>query len=355
MTFRHWLYLSGYSIPAVAFVSITWPQWAAFATVVFAFVIIPLFEFLLPLNRENVPEAQEFEWNANRWYDYILYLSVPVQYGCLGWFLYQVHAHDFTALQLTGMTLSAGIVCGVIGINIAHELGHRNKTSEQYMALALLLSAQYMHFYVEHNRGHHRYVATPLDPATARKGESLYRFQIRSMVMGYFSAWKIQAEILRKEGKSWLSLSNRMLLYQIMQLTLIVAVFATWGLLSGLLYLAAACVGILLLETINYIEHYGLSRKQRPDGSYEKVLHSHSWNANQILGRLLLFELTRHADHHYKASRKYQILRHDDRSPQLPAGYPAMMLLSTIPPLWYYIMDRRIQPDGTGSDHRIAA
>jgi alkane 1-monooxygenase len=119
-----------------------------------------------------------------------------------------------------------------------------------------------------------------------------------------------------------------------------------WYFFGGLVtiyFLAAALIGILLLETVNYIEHYGLQRKQIAEGKYERALPVHSWNSDHVIGRIMLFELSRHSDHHYLASRKYQVLRHHDNSPQMPTGYPGMIILSLLPPLWFYVMNKRIK------------
>lgn len=355
MFFKEIKYLSGYSIPAIAACSLLFPENWAFATLVFAFVCVPLAEWLLPQNHANVDTQEEIRLSQNRFYDLMLFLSVPVQWTIIGLFVWLIQHNTYTTLQLVGMTLSVGICSGVIGINIAHELGHRNSKIAQFSAWALLLSSLYMHFFVEHNHGHHRYVATPKDAATARKGQSLYSFWITSVWGSYWSAWRIQLNLLKKDGKNFLSPGNLMLWFQVSQFLLLGCIFAYGGYLALLCFAASALVGILLLETINYIEHYGLSRKEVKPGLYEKVLPSHSWNSDYTLGRIMLFELTRHADHHYKASRKYQILKSHSDSPYLPAGYPAMMLLSTIPPLWFKVMDKRIHPNGQGSSSLAVA
>jgi alkane 1-monooxygenase len=245
--------------------------------------------------------------------------------------------------ELIGITLSTGIIVGTIGINVAHELGHRVKKYEQTLSKSLLLSALYMHFFIEHNRGHHKNIATEEDPASARFGENLYSFWIRSTVGGYFNAWRLEAERLERRNLPVFSIHNEMLVFQIIQITYLVAVGLIFGWMMIPFAIAIAIVGFLELETVNYIEHYGLRRKKLPSGRYEKVTMHHSWNSNHEMGRLLLYELTRHSDHHYKATRKYQVLRHFDESPQLPYGYPGSMLLSMIPPLWFKVMDRKVR------------
>jgi alkane 1-monooxygenase len=344
-------YLCGYSIPLVAIASIAFPEHFAFGALIYAFGIIPFIELLSKPNASIMPDATNAA--SDRVYDIMLLLGLPVQLFTLGFFLCQTSTNEFSTLQLIGMTSAAGIVCGVIGINIAHELGHRSGKFEQFVAQCLLLSTQYAHFFVEHNHGHHRYVATPFDPATARKGQSLYAFWIQSLIGSYRSAWRIQLNTLTKKGHSFFSIQNNMLVYLIIQFLTIACIGVFMGWFSAILYLTASFIGIILLETINYIEHYGLLRKQNASGNYERVVHGHSWNADYPLGRMMLFELTRHSDHHYKASKKYQVLESYTDAPQLPAGYPAMMLLSLIPPLWFAVMNARISKNGEGLSQRL--
>jgi alkane 1-monooxygenase len=335
-------YLSCYLVPLSAWIAIEYPATLAFLPVAFSFGFLPLLELFLPANSNNLSETEEKFRLSDRSYDFILALSFPIQWSLLIYFIYSVSTHDYTLLQLTGLTLGVGICSGVLGINAAHELGHRNKLFEQLLAQGLLLSSLYTHFYIEHNRGHHKHVATPLDPASARLNENVYAFIIRSVSGSYVSAWRIQMSLLRKEKHSFFSYHNKMLLFLILQLGLIAGIYILFGFLAMLAFLVTALTGIVLLEVINYIEHYGMQRRKLPDGNYEKVLPSHSWNANYPIGRIMLFELTRHADHHYKASRKYQVLRHWDQSPELPTGYPGMMLLSTLPPIWFKVMNPKV-------------
>jgi alkane 1-monooxygenase len=236
-----------------------------------------------------------------------------------------------------------GIFLGAMGINVAHELGHREKAYERFIAKLLLLPNLYMHFIIEHNRGHHVNIATKEDPASARYNEMLYSFWIRSVTMTYVSAWRLEAKRLRNEGKRFLSIHNEMIIFQIVQLAYLFLVWYFGGFVFLLSAILIAVVGFLLLETVNYIEHYGLSRKKMENGRYERVQPWHSWNSDHVLGRLILFELSRHSDHHFKANRKYQVLRHFDESPQLPYGYPMSMLMSFVPPLWFAVMNPRVK------------
>ena len=344
---KNWLkdirYLSGYSIAIVSFFALTFPQYVAFGTAIYAFVLIPLLEHFIPFTTRNFNEKEETDAAEKTRYDYFLWFSIPIQWGIIVYFLILVSRNNYSVFQLIGMTSAVGVCSGVLGINVAHELGHRSNKLEQFFSQILLLSSLYLHFYVEHNHGHHRYVATPKDPATARINENLYIFLMRSILGGYLSAWRIQRDLLYKAHLPFLSFQNTMLVFQLVQVLLLVVIFYFFGSLATMLFVTTAFIGIILLEIINYIEHYGLLRKEIRSGVYEKVQPWHSWNSDHVFGRIILFELTRHSDHHYKASRKYQVLRHFENSPQLPSGYPAMMLLSLIPSLWFRVMNPRVQ------------
>lgn len=316
--------------------------WWSFNVPVIAFVLVPLLELAWKGSEWNLSPEEERSALENRIYDAIVYAVVPLQYGVLVYFLWRVSSGQLDALSLVGATLCMGIACGVFGINVGHELGHRKTKFEQRMAKSLLLTSLYTHFFIEHNRGHHKRVATPEDPATARYGETVYRFWLRSMLYGYFSAWQIENHRFARKGQSWFTWRNEMIQYQLLQGAALVGVYLWLGAAAVLAWLAAALLGVLLLESVNYLEHYGLTRQRKDNGRYEHVLPIHSWNSNHPVGRLLLFELTRHSDHHAHASRHYQVLRHFDESPQLPTGYPGMILLALVPPLWFRVMHRHI-------------
>ena len=342
MKLRALKYLTVFTAVATGLISITQHGWLTFATPLYAFFLVPLFELFVPVDEKNLSAAEEEMIKNDPVYDFLVYAIVPLQWSMIILFLFTIQDPTLTALEIIGRTLSLGVGCGALGINVAHELGHRVNKSEQLMAKILLLSSLYMHFFIEHNRGHHKNVSTDEDPASSRYGESLYAFIPRSMIMGYISAWKIEAKQMRKEGRSVLSIHNEMIQYQFIQAGLLVAIFLIFGLMPMLYFWIAATIGAISLEIVNYIEHYGLRRKKTGENSYERTMPIHSWNSSHVLGRLMLFELSRHSDHHYKASRKYQVLKHYEEAPQMPTGYPGMMLLSTIPPLWFYVMHKRI-------------
>jgi alkane 1-monooxygenase len=282
----------------------------------------------------------------DRTYDYIIYATVPFHFAALVYFLFSMQQPGLGLVEYAGRILTMGLLCGVFGINVAHELGHRSKRYEQFLAKLMLLTAQYMHFFIEHNKGHHKMVATHDDPASARLNESLFRFYLRCIPMSYLSAWKIQLGELRRKGKPFFSLHNQMLIFLVVQIVFVAAIFVAFGWISGVSYLVAAGFGIGLLEAVNYIEHYGLRRKEIEPGKYERAMPVHSWNSDHVIGRVSLFELSRHSDHHYKASRKYQVLKHHDDSPQMPTGYPGMILLAHFPPLFFRVMRKQMRKYG---------
>lgn len=317
--------------------------WQIGTPLFFAWFIVPVLELLIKPNAKNLTEAEEEIARHDKSYDILLYLIVICQYFALFTFFNSLKNDNLHWLEIIGRIWVMGMLCGSFGINVAHELGHRVNRFEQFLSKALLLTSLYMHFFIEHNKGHHKRVATPEDPSSARYGEPVYLFYFRSILFSYFSAWKIANTEVKKKGKPVLSFYNEMIQFTFIQLAFLALIYFVFGGWILLCYLVAASIGILLLETVNYIEHYGLQRKATGPNSYERAMPEHSWNSNHVIGRLMLFELSRHSDHHYKASRKYQILRHHDHSPQMPTGYPGMMLLSLFPPAWFFVMNRRIK------------
>ena len=342
MNWKDLKYLFAYVAPLSAFAGIYFGGIWSFGVVYLAFIILPLLELVLPFSTKNLSEEEEVHKNSIGFFDYMLYLNIPILYGLLWYYFSTMAAGDLTTLEIVGMTINVGVIAGAVGINVAHELGHRHNKVEQTMSKILLLCTLYMHFFIEHNRGHHKNIATDLDPASSRKGENLYAFWIRSTVGSYLDAWKLNDEQLKRIGASFFSLKNEMLIFQIIQVIYLLAIGLYFGWSMIPFALIVAVIGFLQLETINYIEHYGLRRKKLPNGKYEKVTMQHSWNSNHELGRIFLYELTRHSDHHFKASRKFQVLRHFDESPQLPFGYPGSMLLSLFPPIWFKVMDEKV-------------
>lgn len=336
-------YLTPISLYILCWLSFTENGLITWAPIFTAWVLIPILEFAIPPDPRNMDEAEKEMAKQNKLYDYLLYAIVILQYTALGYFIFSFKTAHLQNWEIAGRILSMGLLCGTFGINVAHELGHRVNKKEQFLAKALLATSLYIHFFIEHNKGHHKHVATPGDPSSARLNEPVYTFYFRTIIFSYISAWKIANEEMRKNNLLVLHFKNEMIQAHIVQALLILTVFLLGGITVLLYFLAAAFIGILLLETVNYIEHYGLQRRMIKEGKYERAMPWHSWNSNHIIGRLMLFELSRHSDHHYMASKKYQVLEHHNNAPQLPTGYPGSMLLALVPPLWFYIMNRKIK------------
>ena len=334
-------YLLVYLLPVTAYVSFTSNGILTYLPLILFFGFVPLLELFFKADDGNFDkETAKFE-KEHKLYDYILYAAIPVQIGMLIFFLYAMQ-EPLTIAEQVGRISSMGIMCGVLGINLGHELGHRSNRFEQFLGELMLLTSLNTHFLPYHNGGHHFNVATPHDAATARKNESLYIFWFRSHFSSYFEAWQLESKRMKTSEKFNFSFQNRMLQYTIANMFVLSIIFYFFGLVILLYFIAAAVSGILLLQTVNYIEHYGLVRTKNEHGRFERVKHIHSWNSDHIIGRLVLFNLSRHSDHHYNGSKHYQVLKSLPESPQMPTGYPGMMLFSLIPPLWFKYMNKKL-------------
>jgi alkane 1-monooxygenase len=335
-------YLAIFFVPLSVGISFTQNSYWTFLPLVVFFGLVPLVELFFKPDFYNLSDGERLIAEKEPFYDWLLYLMVPIQIYFLFWYISVILRTEST-FEIIGRTQAMGFMCGVIGINVGHELGHRSKRFEQFLSEILLLTSLENHFMPYHNRGHHLRVATPEDPATARKKEVIYLFWLRSHFSSYFQAWKIELNRMKITHKSAFGIGNKMVVYSFAQLSVCLIIYLIFGLKGLLYFLIVATLGILLLETVNYIEHYGLLRKKRENGTYERVRRIHSWNSNHIVGRVLLFELSRHSDHHYKPDRPYQILESHDESPIMPTGYPGMMVLALIPPLFFIVMNKRVE------------
>ena len=334
-------YLLAYTIPLSALIGIQWGGFWSYTTVLYAFGLIPLWEALVAPNSSKLSDTAVQNRLANRFFDGMLYFNLILVYSILIYGLWFLTQTTLKTYETIGYVLSFGIVLGTNGINVAHELGHRDTKIERLMAKILLLPAFYMHFYIEHNFGHHLNVGTPKDPATSKKNQSVFSFWLTSVLGQISSAMEIQKKLLQNRTAGFFSIYNDFFYYQLFQLIYLITVGYFFGLWGALIALCIALVAVLLLETINYIEHYGLVRESKGN-RYERVTPMHSWNSNHAVGRLVLYELTRHSDHHHRASKKYQILESIEESPQLPFGYTTSMLIALVPPIWFKMMNKRL-------------
>ncbi|MFE0385746.1 alkane 1-monooxygenase [Streptomyces bungoensis] len=308
----------------------------------FAFVLIPLCDLTTGRDSDaNPPEEVMAALEADRYYRWCTYLYLPLQYGALVWACGEWSAGHLSAADGLGLAVTTGVVAGV-AINTAHELGHKREQAERRLSRLALAQSCYGHFYVEHNHGHHVRVATPEDPASSRLGEDYYRFLLRSVWGSLRSAWRLEQRRLGRRKRPVLSAHNEVLSAWSLSAVLFTVLTAAFGLRVLPYLLLQAVLGFCLLEAVNYLEHYGLLRQRRPDGRYERVAPRHSWNSNNTVSNLLLFQLQRHSDHHANPLRRYQTLRHFDEAPQLPSGYASMILLALFPPLWRRVMDPRL-------------
>jgi len=316
--------------------------------IAFWYCLFPVFDFFFGEDTSNPPESVVPQLEADPYYRAITLLQVPVVIATFifcGWFVAN------TELSITGYiaaALTAGYIGGY-GLNIGHELGHKKNKFDQWMAKIVLAPAAYGHFFVEHNRGHHKMVATPEDPASSKMGENIYTFALRELPNAIIRASRLEKERLNKQGKSAWSLQNEFLQTILMTLGAYVAMAAWLGATVIPYLLIAAFWSMWQLTSANYIEHYGLLRKKLPSGRYERPQPHHSWNSNHVFSNWALFHLQRHSDHHANATRSYQSLRHFDNLPSFPNGYFGMFAAAYIPPLWFSIMNKRLV-EVTGGD-----
>jgi alkane 1-monooxygenase len=302
------------------------------------FGMIPLFDALLAENHEN---AEESVGHRAR-FDLPLLVWVPVQVASTIYVLWRLSNGDFSGLEVLGSVASLGVLNGAGGINIAHELMHRKQSLHRAAAEILMTCVSYTHFCVEHVLGHHRHVSTPEDSASSRLGEGFYRFYPRTVLGSLRSAWRLERGRCEKRDIAWWSLRDRRTRYLLVITAVYAAVYLGLGPLALGLFIAQGVIAFSLLEAINYVEHYGLVRQRLASGKYERVRPEHSWNSAHRVSNYYLFNLARHSDHHYLASREYDRLRHHASAPQLPSGYAAMVILALCPPLWFRVMDPRV-------------
>ncbi|WP_067709872.1 alkane 1-monooxygenase [Nocardia yamanashiensis] len=325
------------------------------------YVLLPLLDRFFGPDGQNPPdEVMEYLEN-DKYYRYCTYVYIPFQLLSLVFASYLWTAGDLSWLGIDGglsllskigLALSIGVMGGV-GINTAHELGHKKDELERWLSKITLAQTFYGHFYIEHNRGHHVRVATPEDPASARFAETFWSFLPRSVWGSLRSSWELEAKRLERLGKRPWKIHNDVLNAWLMSVVL-------WGVLAAVFGPAVlpflvlqAVYGFSLLETVNYLEHYGLLRQKTASGRYERCTPEHSWNSDHIVTNIFLYHLQRHSDHHANPTRRYQTLRSMDGAPNLPSGYASMIGLAYLPPLWRKVMDHRVLEHYSGDITRV--
>ena len=325
----YWIYLQTGS---------AWSWWLA--PFVF-YILMPALDLIIGVDGSNPPEAQVPELSRDPYYRYAVYSLIPLMYAIFGWGVWVAATHTLQWYEWLGLLITVGGNSGG-AINLAHELGHATSPFERWLAKIALAPVAYGHFYTEHNRGHHVRVATPEDPASARMGESFWRFLPRVQIGALRSAWRIEKERLDRCGRRLWSVQNENLQAWGLTVALFAAMTAWLGWRALPFMIVQAWYGGAILEVVNYLEHYGLLRRKQADGRYERCQPEHSWNSNHTISNLLLYNLERHSDHHANPTRPYQALRHFDEVPQLPCGYTGMMLVAYVPWLWFRLMDPKV-------------
>ncbi len=306
--------------------------------------LVPLIDWVTGRDDANPPDELIDALENDRYYRWITFAFLPVQYVGLLVGLWFIVNTGLTTPEKVGLAVTLGFIGG-LGINTAHELGHKKEKHERWLAKIALAPSIYGHFYIEHNRGHHVRVATPNDPASSRLGESFYEFLPRTVVGSLVSAWRLEKARIGRRGRHPFRLSNDVVNAWFMTAALwfLILIWLGWSVLPYLLIQAA--IAIALLEAVNYLEHYGMLRQKVATGDrerYEQVQPRHSWNSNNTATNVLLYHLQRHSDHHAQPTRRYQALRDYEESPALPTGYAGMILLALAPPLWFRVMDPRV-------------
>lgn len=325
------------------------------------YVLLPLLDVFFGPDGDNPPE-EVMEWLENdKYYRYLTYAYIPLQILSLVTACYLWSATDLGWLGIDGglgvvskigLAITIGCVAG-IGINTAHELGHKKDGLERWLSKVALAQSFYGHFYIEHNRGHHVRVATPADPASARFGETLWAFLPRTVWGSLTSSWRLEKARLERLGKRPWTIHNDVLNAWLMSVVLFGALVVVFGIGIMPYLVIQAVFGFCLLEAVNYLEHYGLQRQKTASGRYERCTPEHSWNSDHVVTNIFLFHLQRHSDHHANPTRRYQTLRSMDGAPTLPSGYGSMIMLSYFPPLWRRVMDPRVLAHYDGDITRV--
>jgi alkane 1-monooxygenase len=325
----------------VALYLATGSELAFLAPLVFFYVLVPLADVFVGNDENNPPEEIVPQLEQDNYYRYLIWATIPAYFVALSVAAWAVGTQSLSWWAIAAAALAIGHFSGT-AITLGHELGHKRPAIDRLLARIVLAVPAYGHFPIEHNRGHHTQVATPEDPASARMGETIYRFARREMLGALKRGWRLEKERLARLGKPTFSTANEVLQSWGLTLVINVALIAAfgWVMIPFLaLHHLAAWWG---LTSANYIEHYGLLRQKLPNGRYEPCQPKHSWNSNHVVSNLLSFHLERHSDHHANPTRSYQSLRHFDDAPALPGGYSTMFLMAYVPPVWFRVMNPKV-------------
>jgi len=330
----------------VAILGALYGGWTVILLPVVTWYFFSILDAFLGLYTENADlDTSE---NQLRWYRTITLIWAPLQFALLYWMIWYVtgpgDAHQ-SALETIVLFFSVGVITGTVGVNYSHELMHQKNRGERFLGDILLAMVLYSHFRSEHLQVHHRHVGTPRDPVTARYNEGFHRFFPRVLRGSLVSAFRAERDMLARKGRPWHDLKNPFFRYWALQGVMALLAVLLGGAVGLALFVWQAFVAIWQLELVNYIEHYGLTRKHLGNGQYEHVQPRHSWNAAHKASNWLLINLQRHSDHHYKPDRRFPLLQNytEAEAPQLPYGYPLMTMAAMVPPLWRRIMNPRVR------------
>ena len=327
----------------LALIGAVFGGWTVLLLPLFGWIGFTLLDSLTGLNTANqdpaTPDAQLF------WHRLITLIWFPLQLLLVFGLIWHVTRSDLSGLEKLGLFFGVGVITGTIGINYSHELMHQKAAAERWLGDLLLAMVLYGHFRSEHLRVHHLHVGTARDTVTARYNEGFHRFFPRVLVQSFRSAWRAEKAMLARVGRGKWHRTNPFWRYWALQS--LFALLALWvGGTEGLgLFALQAFVAVWQLELVNYIEHYGLTRKHLGNGKYDHVQPRHSWNASHKATNWLLINLQRHSDHHYKPDRRFPLLQTYavEQAPQLPFGYPLMTAAAMVPPLWRRVMNPRVK------------
>jgi alkane 1-monooxygenase len=311
------------------------PSWSV-SPFIWVFILVPIIDLVLPYLSKQDADLKE-----NVLHNFFILIILPCILFLIVFGLIVVSDSSISILVAAALGAAVGMSGGSIGITTAHELIHRQNKYMRGIGVLLLVLCCYGHFRIEHVYGHHKHVATKEDPATARRGENFYFYFIRCVINSVISSWNIEKNILDKKNINTLSLQNRMLHYFVLEIIFLFIAFFVAG-INGLVFVVFhSFVSITLLELVNYIQHYGLERKME-NGKYERFTDHHSWNSRHISANWSTFNLGLHAEHHQSASKHYPLLSQEEKIIEMPANYSIMLIMALIPPLWFFVMDKKI-------------
>jgi alkane 1-monooxygenase len=326
----------------------------AFITVIFVFTLVPILDHIIgqdPVNPDEVTQVPEL--SKEIFYRILTLLCLPMQIATIFYGGHILMSTEMSWVGQFGWILSIGTVGAIVAINVGHELIHKDPIIEQWAGGLLFACVTYGGFKVEHVRGHHVHVSTPDDASSSRYGQSLYKFLPHAYLHNFLNAWNLEAKKLKRKGKGLLSFSNELIWWYSISFIFAAICGVLWGWTGVAYFFAQSFIAFSLLEVINYIEHYGLHRRKLDNGRFERTNVEHSWNSNFLLTNLFLFQLQRHSDHHANPKRRYQVLRHHEISPQLPSGYATMVVLALFPPLWFKVMNPKVEAYYQGEEHQL--